>query len=58
MKKHDESVQEILKGLEGLETLNKWELSLAQDLRGKAETLLRSLRGDGPPPDCPPAPSA
>ena len=35
----DESYKEILKGLDGLVMLSQWELTLAQDLRNKAESL-------------------
>jgi hypothetical protein len=43
----EESVREILKGIEGLEMLSQWELSLTRDLRAKAEALLRSAREGG-----------
>ena len=36
-----EVVQEILQGLEGLETLGQWELSLARELRTKTKALLK-----------------
>jgi hypothetical protein len=49
MKPPAESVQEILKGLEGLQMLSQWEQSLARDLTAKAETLLRSMRSAPPP---------
>jgi hypothetical protein len=49
MKPNVETVQEIVKGLEGLEMLSQWELSLARDLRGKAEAVLQSLKGQLPP---------
>lgn len=39
-------MQEIVRGLEGLITLNEWELTLLQDLRAKAENSL----GLGPDP--------
>jgi hypothetical protein len=51
MKPHEEAVQEIIKGLEGLEMLRQWELSLTQDVRAKAEALLQSVRGEAPPED-------
>jgi hypothetical protein len=54
MKPHEASLQEIAKGLEGLEMLSQWELSLARDLRHKAEAILRgALEGEsaaGEPP--------
>ena len=55
MKPPAESVQEILKGLEGLQMLSQWEQSLARDLASKAETLLRSMRAA--PPAAGPDPS-
>jgi hypothetical protein len=48
MSERDEAVREIIRGLDGLVLLGKWELSLAEDLRGKAESLL-----DGPVSDDP-----
>jgi hypothetical protein len=57
MKPPVETVQEILKGLEGLQMLSQWEQSLARDLAAKAETLLRSMRpappARGPDPSGP-----
>ena len=42
-------INEIQKGLEGLEMLAQWQLSLAGDLRSKAEAFLRSMQdGDHP----------
>jgi len=54
MKPHDAAVEEILKGLEGLEMLAQWQQSLARDLHTKAKTLLASLRSDPPAPTDPP----
>ena len=48
MKPPAESIQEIIKGLEGLQMLSQWEQSLAQDLRAKAESLLRAVRETPP----------
>jgi len=57
MKSHEEAVQDILKGLEGLEMLAQWERSLVRDLHGKAEALLESLcrnaGSDEDSADCP-----
>jgi len=61
MKPPAEAVQEIIKGLEGLQMLSQWEQSLARDLCVKAETLLHAVRdvptasGDEPcePDDAP-----
>jgi hypothetical protein len=44
MKPPAESIQEIIKGLEGLQMLSQWEQSLTQDLSVKAESLLRAVR--------------
>jgi hypothetical protein len=46
MKPPAEAVQEIIKGLEGLQMLSQWEQSLARDLCVKAETLLRAVRDE------------
>ena len=54
MKSHEESVNEIVRGLEGLEMLSQWELSLARDLKGKAEAVLRNARSEDPPADAAP----
>ena len=54
MKSREESVQEVIRGLEGLEMLSQWELSLARDLRGKAEAVLRNVRGEDRPADAAP----
>ena len=35
-----EKLEEVAKQLEGLEMLCQWQLSLARDLRGKAQTLI------------------
>jgi len=48
MDRQDEPIREIIKGLEGLEMLCQWELTLARDLRGKTEALLGTEEGDGP----------
>jgi hypothetical protein len=52
MTENEQSVREILKGLEGLEMLSQWELSMARDLRSKAESLLKSVCQNPPPPRC------
>jgi hypothetical protein len=49
MNRSDESLREIVRGLEGLEMLSQWELSLVRDLRGKAEAALRPAEGETPP---------
>ena len=54
MKPHEESLEEIVRGLEGLEMLSQWELSLARDLRVKARAALRSAAGERPPESPPP----
>lgn len=41
MAKSDDSVREIVSGLEGLITLNEWENTLIRDLRDKAEAIAR-----------------
>ncbi len=56
MKPHDAAVEEILKGLEGLEMLTQWQQSLVRDLHAKAKRLLASLE-DNPPPDAPSRPA-
>jgi hypothetical protein len=48
MDKREETLREIIRGLEGLALLGKWEVSLAEDLRTKAASLLD--RGKGKPP--------
>ena len=48
MDQQEESIREIIKGLEGLEMLFQWELSLVRDLRGKTESLLRPASEDAP----------
>jgi len=48
MKPPAEAVQEIIKGLEGLQMLSQWEQSLARDLCAKAESLLHAVR-EAPP---------
>jgi len=39
-------VEELVKGIEGLEMLSKWQLSLARDLREKATRVLTSMSQD------------
>jgi hypothetical protein len=56
MDRQEEPIREIIKGLEGLELLCQWELSLTRDLRGKTEALLRPASEDTPT-DSPPSPS-
>ncbi len=46
MQKDEEVAREIVRGLEGLITLNEWECMLIKDLRDKAETVVR-LGGPG-----------
>jgi len=53
MKPLQEAVQEILKGLEGLQMLGQWELSLTRDLCAKTQALLKSVSED-PPAEPPP----
>ena len=48
MKPQEESIRELLKGLEGLELLGQWELALVRDLRVKAQALLEEARKDMP----------
>jgi hypothetical protein len=50
MAKGEESLREIVRGLEGLMTLNEWEGTLIRDLRDKADTALRlGMHRDAPP---------
>ena len=42
-----DQLEQMAKSLEGLEMLCQWQLTLARDLRAKAETLLR-LPNDKP----------
>jgi len=42
MPKCEKVLEEIVRGLEGLVTLNEWEQTLLKDLRAKAEDGLRS----------------
>jgi hypothetical protein len=49
MNPHETSLREIVRGLEGLEMLGEWELSLAHDLRAKAEEALRLASAEEPP---------
>jgi len=55
MTPHGETMHDILKGLEGLEMLGQWQMSLVKDLRAKAQGLLRPPAG-GPGPEGGPAP--
>jgi len=48
MARREKVMQEIVRGLEGLITLNEWELTLLQDLRAKAENGLRLGPDPGP----------
>ncbi|MCX5683160.1 MAG: hypothetical protein NT049_05685 [Planctomycetota bacterium] len=57
MKLPAESIQEIIKGLEGLQMLSQWEQSLAQDLSVKAESLLRAVH-EAPPAASPESPGS
>ena len=47
MKKREQRLREIIRGLDGLVLLGKWEVSLAEDLRAKAESLLGKRRKQG-----------
>jgi hypothetical protein len=47
VKKEDEAPREILKGLEGLEMLGQWNLSLVRDLMTKTKALLDPPQGGG-----------
>jgi hypothetical protein len=49
MPKRERLIREIVRGLEGLMTLNEWEQTLLKDLRAKAEDGLRL----GPEPERP-----
>jgi len=49
MRPRDDSIREIIKGLEGLEMLSQWQQSLVQDLRTKADALLEATHADAPP---------
>lgn len=48
MEKREEALREIVRGLDGLVLLGKWEVSLAEDLRAKAESLLARRQKDDP----------
>jgi len=48
MNKQEEMLREIVRGLDGLVLLGKWELSLAEDIKGKAESLLEDPSPDDP----------
>jgi len=45
MPRREKVLQEIVRDLEGLMTLNEWEQTLLKDLRAKAEDGLRLGRG-------------
>lgn len=47
MPRREKVLQEIVRGLEGLMTLNEWEQTLLKDLRAKAEDGLRLGRSRG-----------
>ncbi|MFO8012819.1 MAG: hypothetical protein R6X20_05870 [Phycisphaerae bacterium] len=51
MPKREQVIREIVRGLEGLMTLNEWEQTLLKDLRAKAEDGLRLGPDPKPPPD-------
>jgi len=52
MQKGEETIRDIVRGLEGLITLNEWERTLIQDLRDKAETVVRlGVPGEPRPPE-------
>lgn len=42
---------EIIKGLDGLIMLGEWQVTLARDLRDKAEAVTARQDGDLAPPD-------
>jgi len=46
MGSREESLKEIVRGLEGLVMLGQWQVTLAKDLREKAEAL--DVPGPGP----------
>ena len=46
MQQPREVINEIQKGLEGLEMLAQWQLSLARDLHEKATRMLKSISED------------
>jgi len=50
MGSREESLKEIVRGLEGLVMLGQWQVTLAKDLRQKAE----ALEAPGPGPESPP----
>jgi hypothetical protein len=45
--KQEEAIQEVLKGLEGLQMLGQWQLSLVNDLLAKTRRLCESAKGGG-----------
>jgi len=49
MARSEKVLEEIIRGIQGLVTLNEWEQTLLKDLRAKAEIALRP----GPDPDRP-----
>jgi hypothetical protein len=50
MGSREESLKEIVRGLEGLVMLGQWQVTLAKDLREKAEALEAPGPGPEPPP--------
>lgn len=50
MTSREKSLKEIVRGLEGLVMLGQWQVTLAKDLRQKAE----ALEAPGPGPESPP----
>ena len=46
MRVSDDSVRNIIKGLQGLEMLGQWQQCLVRDLHAKAEALLDAARDD------------
>jgi len=47
MSTHDQRIQEVVDGLEGLITLNEWQKTLLVDLRDKARTAVRTSPPSG-----------
>jgi hypothetical protein len=45
----EDRLKDIVRGLEGLIMLSQWELTLARDLRQKAQALA-APQGEAPPP--------
>ena len=54
MAHRNETLREIIKGLDGLVMLTQWELALAKDLRDKVESMA-GAEGNEAPPESPPA---